>query len=382
MLRVDLILIIFALRHGLFDPVRLFNFFNLLLFITMLRLDSDYMAGAHPEVLAALVSTNLDRTPGYGTDDVCARARELILDACFPEGGKARDDARVYFLVGGTQTNSTVIDGLLAPYEGVVAPDSGHIAVHESGAVEATGHKVMTIPATDGKISAESIKALVDAFRADPSRDHTVMPGMVYISQPTELGTLYSLAELEAISNVCRHNGMPLFVDGARLAYALASPANDVTLPDLARLADVFYIGGTKCGALMGEAVVVTDPGILRHFTPLIKQRGGLLAKGRLLGQQFATLFTDGLYERVGQAGIATAGILREALTAHGYEPVVDSHTNQLFFLIPNDDLKRLGEVATFEVWGAPGPHFTAVRFVTDWALSPADLKPLLDILQ
>ncbi len=367
---------------GQFFSFVLFGSADLTTYSDMLRLDSDYMAGAHPEVLAALVATNLDRTPGYGTDEVCGRARRLILDACFPEGGKARDDARVYFLVGGTQTNSIVIDGLLARYEGVVAADTGHIAVHESGAVEATGHKVITLPATDGKITVEQIKSLVDTFRADPSRDHTVMPGMVYLSQPTELGTLYSLAELEAISAFCRSHGMPLFIDGARLAYALASPANDVSLPDLARLADVFYIGGTKCGALMGEAVVITHPGLLRHFTPLIKQRGALLAKGRLLGLQFERLFTDGLYERVGRTGIATAEILRSALIAHGYEPVVDSTTNQLFFMIPNDDLERLAKIATFETWGTPGPHYTAVRFVTDWALSPADLRPLLDFLK
>lgn len=348
----------------------------------MLRLDSDYMAGAHPEVLAALCETNMDRTEGYGADAVCARARSLILDACFPEGGKARDDARVYFLVGGTQTNSTVIAGLLRPHEGVVCADCGHINVHESGAVEAAGHKVIALPSADGKIAARTVADCVSAFRSDPSRDHTVAPGMVYISQPTELGTLYSLRELRELSLVCRDAGIPLFVDGARLAYALACPANDVTLPDLAHLADVFYIGGTKCGCLMGEAVVVTDPGLLRHFTPLMKQRGALLAKGRLLGQQFATLFEGDLYERVGQAGIATADILRQALDARGYERLVDSPTNQLFYIIPNDDLAELAKVCTFEAWGTPGPHYTTVRFVTDWAITPADLAPLLAALK
>jgi len=340
------------------------------------------MAGAHPEVLAALCATNMDRTESYGADPVCARARALVLDACFPEGGKARDDARAYFLVGGTQTNSTVIAGLLRPYEGVIAAESGHINVHESGAVEATGHKVLALPTDNGKITARAVADYIAAFRSDPSRDHTVAPGMVYISQPTELGTLYSLRELKELSLVCRDAGIPLFVDGARLAYALACPENDVTIPDLASLADVFYIGGTKCGCLMGEAVVITDPGLLRHFTPLMKQRGALLAKGRLLGLQFATLFTDGLYERIGAAGIATADILRRALDARGYERLVDSPTNQLFYIIPNDDLAALAEVCTFENWGAPGPHYTAVRFVTDWALTPADLAPLLDALK
>lgn len=336
------------------------------------------MAGAHPEVLAALCSTNFNRTTGYGTDEVCARARNLILDACFPEGGRARSDARVYFLVGGTQTNSTVIAGLLRPHEGVIAADSGHINVHESGAVEATGHKVIALHSEAGKISAATVAEYIAAFRSDPSRDHSVAPGMVYISQPTELGTLYSLAELREMSMVCRDAGIPLFVDGARLAYALASPVNDVTLTDLAHLADVFYIGGTKCGCLMGEAVVITDPGLLRHFTPLVKQRGALLAKGRLLGQQFATLFEGDLYERVGKAGIDTAAILREALDAAGYERLVDSPTNQLFYIIPNEDLKRLSEVCTYENWEAPGPHYTTVRFVTDWALTPDDLAPLI----
>lgn len=348
----------------------------------MLYLDSDYMAGAHPEVLAALASTNLDRTTGYGTDAHTARAKELILDACFPEGGRGRSDSRVYLLVGGTQTNSTVIAGLLRPHEGVISADTGHIAAHESGAIESTGHKVLTLPASDGKIKASQIAEYIAAFRADPTRDHTVAPGMVYLSQPTELGTLYSLDELTAISLLCREAGIPLFVDGARLAYALASPANDVTLPDLGRLADVFYIGGTKCGAMMGEAVVVTDPSLLRHFTPLIKQRGGLLAKGRLLGVQFETLFSNDLYERVGANGIAMANILREALEAHGFEAFAESPTNQLFYIIPNDQLDALSEVVSFETWGAPGPHYTPVRFVTDWALTADDLAPLLQFLK
>ena len=348
----------------------------------MLHLESDYMAGACPEVMAALTATNMERSTGYGTDDYCKAARERILDACFPEGGRMRADARVYFLVGGTQTNAIVIAGLLRPHEGVLAADTGHIAVHESGAIEATGHKVITLPATDGKINAGQIAACIAGFKADPSKDHTVAPGMVYLSQPTELGTLYSLRELTAISAVCRDAGIPLFVDGARLAYALAADTNDVTLTDLARLADVFYIGGTKCGALMGEAVVVAEPSLLRHFTPLIKQRGALLAKGRLLGVQFGTLFTDGLYERLGREADRLAGVLAEALRQHGYREVVAQVTNQIFFEIPNDDLPALAKVASFEEWGAPGPHYTVVRFVTDWALTEADLKALLDYLK
>ena len=348
----------------------------------MLHLDSDYMAGACPEVLAALNATNSNRTTGYGTDPYCERARELILDACFPEGGRRKSDARVYFLVGGTQTNSTVIAGLLRPHEGVIAADSGHIAVHESGAIEATGHKVLTLPSDYGKLSAASIASCIETFRSDPSRDHTVAPGAVYISQPTELGTIYSLNELTAISKVCRDNGIPLFVDGARLAYALAASHNDVTLPDLARLADVFYIGGTKCGALMGEAVVISDPSVLRHFTPLIKQRGGLLAKGRLLGIQFEALFSDGLYDRIGSSANHLASILAEALRERGYREVVESPTNQIFFEIPNTDLEELRHIVSFEIWGNPGTHYTTVRFVTDWALTEADLSPLMSYLK
>lgn len=260
----------------------------------MQHFDSDYMEGAHPLILEAFVRTNMEKTAGYGTDEYCASAREKILAACGLTSGE------VHFLVGGTQTNATVIKALLRPYEGVIAATTGHIALHEAGAIEASGHKVLTIPALDGKISAEAVDEYIKAFRADEAWDHMVWPGMVYISQPTEYGTLYTLAELEALSAVCRKWEIPLFVDGARLGYALASPATDVTLKDLARLCDVFYIGGTKCGAMFGEAVVIPRKGLIPHFFTTIKQQGALLAKGRMLGVQFDTLFTDDLYLYIG----------------------------------------------------------------------------------
>ena len=243
----------------------------------MIRFDSDYMAGAHPEVLDRLVATNMELTVGYGNDEYCAEACRLVREAC------SAPDAEVMFLVGGTQTNAVAIDGVLRRHEGVLAAESGHIAVHESGAIEASGHKVLTLPHRDGKVSAEDVDRYIREFYADATYQHMVAPGMLYISQPTEYGTLYTLAELEALSAVCRKWEIPLFVDGARLGYALASPATDVTLKDLARLCDVFYIGGTKCGAMFGEAVVMRK-GLVPHFFTIIKQQGALLAKGRMLG--------------------------------------------------------------------------------------------------
>ena len=256
-----------------------------------LSFSCDYLEGAHPAILQRLCETNFAQTAGYGTDEYCESAREKIRAAC------GAPNAEIHFLVGGTQTNATVIDALLRSYEGVIAADTGHISVHEAGAIEFGGHKVLTLPQENGKITASQIRALLDQYEDDANRDHTVMPGMVYLSQPTEYGTLYSKKELAAISALCREKRLPLYIDGARLAYALACPENDVTLRDLAALCDIFYIGGTKCGALLGEAVVIPQPGLIPHFFTIIKQHGALLAKGRLLGIQFDTLFTDGLYE-------------------------------------------------------------------------------------
>ena len=257
----------------------------------MIRFDCDYVEGAHEMILRRMLETNMQQTAGYGEDEICESARQKIRATC------DAPEAAVHFLVGGTQANATVIASILRPHQGVLCAATGHINVHETGAVEALGHKVLPLPHTEGKITAEQVRQAVEAHYADAAFEHIVQPGMVYISHPTEYGTLYSLAELTALSEVCRACRLPLFLDGARLGYGLA--AGDVTLPDLARLCDVFYIGGTKCGALLGEAVVICDPALQKDFRYHIKQRGGMLAKGRLLGIQFDVLFTDGLYQRI-----------------------------------------------------------------------------------
>ncbi len=335
----------------------------------MIHFDTDYMEGAHPEILRRLTETNFEQTAGYGSDAHTANAEKLILEACgLPEG-------KVYFLVGGTQTNSTVIDGLLARHEGVLSVESGHINVHEAGAIEATGHKVLTLPSHDGKVSAEDVANYISSFYADETYEHMVAPGMLYISHPSEMGTLYSLAELEELSAVCRRAGIPLFMDGARLGYGLAA-SGDVTLKDIARLCDVFYIGGTKVGAMFGEAVVCRKP--IPHFKPLIKQHGAMLAKGRLLGIQFETLFTDNLYRKISEHAVAMAMKLRAGFIAAGYRPYNDSRTNQQFFYLMNEDLERLQKVATFELWGPKGETETLVRFVTSWATREADVDVLI----
>lgn len=334
----------------------------------MVHFDSDYMRGAHPQVLRRLLETNLEQTAGYGADSHTQHAAHLILRACGLEEG------RVYFLMGGTQTNATVIDALLSRHEGVVAADSGHINVHEAGAVEAWGHKVLTLPAHDGKLLAAEVEHYIEAFYRDTTYPHMVAPGMVYITHPTELGTLYSLSELEALSAVCRQRGIPLFLDGARLGYGLAADT-DVTLRDVAHLCDVFYIGGTKVGALFGEAVVTASPKLLPHFFSLVKQHGALLAKGRLLGVQFETLFTDDLYLRISRNAVEQAMRLKGILLAHGFRQYIDSPSNQQFFLLPNEVIDRLSRSVSFELWGARGEVETPVRFVTDWATTDAELE-------
>ncbi len=335
----------------------------------MIHFDCDYMEGAHPEVLRRLVETNLEQTSGYGTDVHTANAERLILEACgLPEG-------KVYFLVGGTQTNATVIDGLLRHHEGVLSVDSGHINVHEAGAIEATGHKVLALPPHNGKVSAKDVYDYISNFYADETYEHMVAPGMLYISHPTEMGTLYSLAELEELSAVCRKAGIPLFMDGARLGYGLAA-SEDVTLKDIARLCDVFYIGGTKVGAMFGEAVVCRRP--IPHFRTLIKQHGAMLAKGRLLGIQFETLFTDNLYMKISEHAIRMAMKLRAGFIAAGYRPYNESRTNQQFFYLANSDLERLQKTASFELWGPKGATETLVRFVTSWATQESAVDALL----
>ena len=337
----------------------------------MIRFDSDYMAGAHPEVLDALVRTNLELTAGYGNDPYTLEAKELIRKAT------GCDEAEVMFLVGGTQTNATAIDGLLARHEGVLAAESGHIAVHESGAIEASGHKVLTLPHHDGKVNAEDVESFITEFYADETYQHMVAPGMLYISQPTEFGTIYSYEELTKLSEVCHKHEIPLYIDGARLGYALGSKEADFTLEDVARLADVFYIGGTKMGTLFGEALVVTNRKLLKNLFPLVKQHGALLAKGRLLGLQFGAMFRDGLYERLGSHATELALRLREIFRSAGYEIVIESPTNQQFVRLPNKDIDKLRESASFDYWGPRGETQSIVRFVTSWATTEDDIKEL-----
>ena len=330
----------------------------------------------HPLILDALTRTNMEKTSGYGTDEYCASAREKILSAC----GLTSDEGEVHFLVGGTQTNATVIAGLLRPYEGVIAATTGHVALHEAGAIEASGHKVLTIEGVDGKLTAEAVDGYITAFRADEAWDHMVWPGMVYISQPTEYGTLYSLSELEALSALCRKWEIPLFVDGARLGYALASPATDVTLKDLARLCDVFYIGGTKCGAMFGEAVVMRK-GLVPHFFTIIKQQGALLAKGRMLGLQFDTLFTDDLYINIARHAVAEAARLREAFRAKGYEVYAESPTNQLFIALTAEQEAHLRTLTTFSEWERTSDGRLVVRLATSWATRSEDVDAVIEKL-
>ena len=336
---------------------------------------SDYQEGAHARVLDALVATNMEQSSGYGTDEHCGRARGLIREAC------QAPDADVYFLVGGTQTNATVIDAILLPWQGVIAPNTGHINMHEAGIVERGGHKILDVPAVDGKINAADVERICSAWEGDGARDHMIAPALVYISQPTEYGTLYSLEELEELSAVCRERDLKLFVDGARLAYALASPANDVTLADLARLTDVFYIGGTKCGTLFGEAVVMPDPKRSPHFFTIMKQHGALLAKGRLLGIQFETLFTDDLYLRIGENAIRAADTIRTFLDSHGYEQYFMAPTNQIFIVLENTRYAELSKKITFGFWEKKDDSHTVVRIATDWATTPENVEKLLQAL-
>ena len=342
----------------------------------MLYFTSDYTTGAHPEVMERLVQTNLEHTVGYGADHYCAEAKKLIREAC------QAPDALVQFLVGGTQTNATVIDALLRRHEGVMAAQTAHINVHESGAIEHSGHKVLVLPSHDGKVRAEEVEKYVSDFYRDDTYEHMVAPGLLYITQATEYGTIYSLAEIEEISAVCHRHNIPLFLDGARLGYALSSEAADFTLADIARLCDVFYIGGTKQGLLFGEAVVAANPSRLPHFFPLVKQHGALLAKGRLLGVQFGALFTDDLYGRIARHADAMAMRIRQIFEQEGYKAAIDSPTNQQFFVLPNVVMDRLLQHVSFELWGPRGEHETTVRFVTSWATSQADVDTLGELLR
>ena len=338
----------------------------------MKRFDSDYLEGCLPPILERLAQTNLEQTPGYGEDPHCARAANLIRRAC------GNDNLDVHFLVGGTQANVTVISAILRAHQGVLCADSGHINVHETGAVEHSGHKALALPSPDGKITAEQIRSSIRDHYDDFSHEHMAQPGMVYISQPTEKGTLYSRRELQDIAAACREARIPLFVDGARLGYGLASPACDIRLQDLASLADVFYIGGTKQGALFGEAVVFRARELAKDFRYHIKQNGGMLAKGRLLGIQFEVLFEDGLYLRASRRAIDQAFRIRDAFRAKGIKFLVDSPTNQQFPILENSVIERLRADFSFESWQKIDARRTAVRFVTSWATPDANIDSLL----
>ena len=336
---------------------------------------SDYLEGAHPLIMQRLAETNLVQSAGYGLDTFSDSARDKIRAAC------GAPEADIFFLAGGTQTNVTMIDAMLRPYQGVIAASSGHVSVHEAGAIEFGGHKVLTIPSPDGKITAEQIDQLITSYWQDQNHDHMVMPGMVYISQPTELGTLYSLAELTAISRVCRGREIPLYLDGARLAYALACPENDVSLPDIAANCDAFYIGGTKCGALFGEAVVIPRHNAVPHLFTIIKQHGALMAKGRIAGIQFETLFTDGLYGRIGKTAIDAADRIRRALADRGYRFAFPSPTNQIFILLEDAQAEELCRKVDLSFWEKPDASHTILRIATGWATRDEDVSALISLL-
>ena len=338
----------------------------------MILFNSDYTEGAHPRILERLIETNLEQTTGYGEDAYCEAAREAIRKVC------DAPEADVHFLVGGTQANFTVISSALKPYQGVLCADTGHINVHETGAVEACGHKVLALPGKDGKITAEQIRNAHDLHWSDESHEHIAQPKMVYISHPTELGTLYTKGELEEIGRVCRECGLYLFLDGARLGYGLMAPGTDVTIADIAKICDVFYIGGTKVGALFGEAVVIMNPQLKPDFRYCIKQKGGMLAKGRLLGIQFLELFRDGLYFEIAKHAIDMAMILKEGLKERGYSFFMDSETNQQFIIIEDEKLEKIREKYGVTYQQRYDETHSVIRLCTSWATTEENVRSLL----
>ena len=337
----------------------------------MLYFENDYCEGAHPAILQKLTETNFEKVSGYGTDPYCASAREKIRAAC------ACPEADVQFISGGTQSNAIVIASMLQRWQGVVAAATGHVAGHEAGAIEYTGHKVITLPQHNGKLDAAELRALVATFYADDNHDHMVFPGMVYISHPSEYGTLYTKNELERLSAVCREFDMPLFLDGARLGYGLTAPENDVTLADLCALSDVFYIGGTKVGALFGEAVVITNPALKTDFRYHVKQRGGMLAKGRLLGIQFDELFTDDLYFKISEKAVRQAKRIAKACEDAGCAFFAPSPTNQQFPIFPDTALEKLAEKYKYSYWARVDETHSAVRLCTSWATTDENVDAL-----
>ncbi len=341
----------------------------------MLAFENDYSEGAHEKVLQRLLETNLEQLPGYGADHYCESAKEKIKEAC------GCPDADVQFIVGGTQTNQIVISSMLKPCEGVIAAETGHVSTHEAGAIECTGHKVLTLPHEAGKIGADVLDDWLHSFYEDENHEHMVFPGMVYISHPTEYGTLYTKGELAELSAVCSQYGIPLYLDGARLGYGLAAEETDVTLKDVAEYCDVFYIGGTKVGALCGEAVVFTKENMPLHFMTMVKQRGALLAKGRLLGIQFDALFTDDLYSEISRNAIVTADRLKQVLKEKGYEFYIDSPTNQIFVILENEKMEQLKQNVVFSFWEKKDEDHTVVRFATSWATRMEDVEKLAALL-
>ena len=328
----------------------------------MLYFENDYCEGAHPAILQKLTETNFEKVSGYGTDPYCASAKEKIRAAC------ACPEADVFFISGGTQANSIVIASMLHRWEGVIAAATGHVAGHEAGAIEFTGHKVIGLPQKNGKLDAATVEDFCKTFYADSNHDHMVFPGMVYISHPTEGGTLYTKAELTALYDTCRRYGLPLFIDGARLGYGVMADGAELTIPDIARLCDVFYIGGTKVGALFGEAVVIMNPALKKDFRFMMKQRGGRMAKGRLLGVQFDTLFTDDLYFKISRHAIEMAHQIRDIFVSAGYPLLFDSPTNQQYPIMSDDELAILGKNFGYEYWERVDETHSGVRFCASWA--------------
>ena len=338
----------------------------------MIRFNCDYLEGCHPNILARLAETNFEQNVGYGEDPHCAHAADMIRETF------ACKDSAVHFLVGGTQTNTTVIAAALRPYEGVLSADTGHINVHETGAIESSGHKVLALPHTNGKINAQQVR---DAVALQGNDEHIVKPGMVYISLSTEMGTLYTLAELKELHQACKELNLPLFIDGARLGYALASPANDIPVTELASLCDVFYIGGTKVGALFGEALVISNPEINRNFRYMIKQRGGMLAKGRLLGIQFETLMENGLYFEIAEKAVRQAMIIRDVLLEKNIPLLIDSPTNQLFPIFTQEQIDALSKDFEFAMWEKVDATRSCMRICTSWATPDESVEALCDAI-
>lgn len=341
----------------------------------MVSLDCDYNNGCHPAILRRLAETNDKKSKTYGYDEWTESAKAKIREACDDP------DAQIRFLVGGTQTNATVIDSLLQSYEGVVAVQTAHINSHEAGAIEFTEHKVITIPGHNGKMDPKELEQYMNEFLDDANSEHSVYPGMVYITFPTELGTLYTKDELTKLYELCQKYHLPLYIDGARLGYGLMSPENDITLPYLAHHCDVFYIGGTKVGALCGEAVVFTHNNAHPHFFNIVKQHGALMAKGRVVGLQFETLFTDNLYFEISKHAIDMAMQVKQIFKEAGYQFLVDSPTNQQFVILPNEELPRLSQNILFETWGKVDPTHTACRFVTSWATTKEEIEELRTVV-